>query len=173
VLPAFPFAIAGPWPPDAREEEEEERAALIESKPMRYLWLGVGPFAKARRRHQAPVFRLYPPAPVRALDVADVRDGSCTQVGRWRLSAAYKIPAIYRLGEQAWAGGLMAYGPNIPYMYRQGALLVDKILRGANPADLPVEQPTNLELVLNLRTAKALGITFPITLLGRADDTVE
>jgi putative ABC transport system substrate-binding protein len=89
------------------------------------------------------------------------------------LSAAYKIPAIYRLGEQARAGGLMAYGPDIPYMYRQGALLVDKILRGANPADLPVEQPTNIELVLNLKTAKALGITFPVTLLGRADEVIE
>jgi putative tryptophan/tyrosine transport system substrate-binding protein len=89
------------------------------------------------------------------------------------LAAAHKIPAIYRLGEQAAAGGFMAYGPSIPYMYRQGALFVDKILKGANPADLPVEQPTRIELVINLKTAKALGITVPLSLLGRADEVIE
>jgi ABC-type uncharacterized transport system substrate-binding protein len=89
------------------------------------------------------------------------------------LAAVYRIPAIYRLGEQAAAGGFMAYGPSIPYMYRQGALFVDKILKGANPADLPVEQPTRIELVINLKTAKALGITVPLSLLGRADEVIE
>jgi putative tryptophan/tyrosine transport system substrate-binding protein len=89
------------------------------------------------------------------------------------LAAAYKIPAIYRLGEQAAAGGLMAYGPSIPYMYRQGALLVDKILKGAKPADLPVEQPTKIELVINLKTAKTLGITMPLSLVVRADEVID
>ena len=89
------------------------------------------------------------------------------------LAAAYKIPAIYRLGEQATAGGFMAYGPSIPYMYRQGALLVDKILKGAQSADLPVEQPTKIELVINLKTAKTLGITVPLSLLVRADEVIE
>jgi putative ABC transport system substrate-binding protein len=89
------------------------------------------------------------------------------------LAAAYKIPAIYRLGEQAAAGGFMAYGPNISYMYRQGALLVDKILKGAKPADLPVEQPTKIELVINLKTAKALGLTVPLTLQVAADEVIE
>jgi putative ABC transport system substrate-binding protein len=89
------------------------------------------------------------------------------------LAAAYKIPAIYRLGEQAAAGGLMAYGPSIPYMYRQGARLVDKILKGAKPADLPVEQPTKIELVINLKTAKTLGITMPLSLVVRADEVID
>jgi putative ABC transport system substrate-binding protein len=89
------------------------------------------------------------------------------------LAAAYKLPAIYRLGEQAEAGGLMAFGPSFQEMYREGALLVDKILKGAKPADLPVEQPTKFEFVINLKTAKALGITVPVTLLVRADEVIE
>jgi putative tryptophan/tyrosine transport system substrate-binding protein len=89
------------------------------------------------------------------------------------LAAANKVPAIYRIGEQAAAGGFMAYGPSIPDMYRDGALLVDKILKGRKPADLPVEQPTRIELVINLKTAKALGITVPVSLLVRADEVIE
>jgi putative tryptophan/tyrosine transport system substrate-binding protein len=90
-----------------------------------------------------------------------------------QLAAAYKVPAIYRIGEQAAAGGFMAYGPSFPDMYREGAILVNKILKGAKPADLPVEQPTKIELVINLKTAKALGITLPASLLIRADEVIE
>jgi putative ABC transport system substrate-binding protein len=89
------------------------------------------------------------------------------------LAAAYKVPAIYRIGEQAAAGGFMAYGPSFPDMYREGALLVDKILKGAKPADLPVAQPTNIELVINLKTAKALGLTISPILLARANQVIE
>jgi putative tryptophan/tyrosine transport system substrate-binding protein len=89
------------------------------------------------------------------------------------LAAAYKIPAIYRIGEQAAAGGFMAYGPSFPDMYREGAILVDKILKGAKPADLPVEQPTKLELVINLKTAKTLGVAVPTSLLVLADEVIE
>jgi putative ABC transport system substrate-binding protein len=89
------------------------------------------------------------------------------------LAAAHRLPAVYRIGEQASAGGLMAYGPNIPDMYREAASYVDKLLKGAKASELPVEQPTKIELVVNLKTAKALGIEIPPALLVRADVVIE
>jgi len=89
------------------------------------------------------------------------------------LAAKYRLPAIYSSMELVEAGGLMAYGPNYPDLYRRAATYVDKIFKGANPGDLPVEQPTKFELVINLKTAKALGITIPTPVLLRADEVIQ
>ena len=89
------------------------------------------------------------------------------------LTTAALMPAIYNAREHAEAGGLISYGPHFPSLYRRTAEFVDKILRGTKPADLPVEQPTKFDLVINLTTAMALGVTIPPTLLSRADEVIE
>ena len=83
------------------------------------------------------------------------------------------LPTIYANREYVEAGGLMSYGPNFPDLFRRAAGFVDKILRGANPGDLPVEQPEKFDFVINLKTAKALGLTVPEALLARADEVIE
>jgi putative ABC transport system substrate-binding protein len=88
-------------------------------------------------------------------------------------AARHRVPVMHFATEFVDDGGLMAYGPNITALYRRAATLVDKILKGAKPGDLPVEQPTKFELVINLKTAKALGITIPPSLLQRADQVIE
>ncbi len=84
-----------------------------------------------------------------------------------------RLPAISTAREYAEAGLLLTYGPDLQDQFRRSAVLVDKIFKGAKPADLPVEQPTKFELVVNLKTAKALGLTVPPTLLARADEVIE
>ena len=89
------------------------------------------------------------------------------------LAARHRLPAMYPNREFTDAGGLMSYGPTTLDLFRRTAIFVDKILKGAKPADLPVEQPTRFELVINMKTAKALGITFPRSILIRADQEIE
>ena len=89
------------------------------------------------------------------------------------LAARRRLPAVYGLSDHAEAGGLMAYGPNRLGIVRRAATYVDRILKGAKPGDLPIEQPTKFELVINLKTAKALGLTIPPSLLQRADQVIE
>jgi putative tryptophan/tyrosine transport system substrate-binding protein len=89
------------------------------------------------------------------------------------LALAARLPTVHGVRELVEAGGLISYGPHWPDMWRRAANFVDKILRGAKPADLPVEQPTKFELIVNLKTAKAIGVVIPPALLARADEVIE
>ena len=89
------------------------------------------------------------------------------------LAAKHRLPVMYDRREYVEAGGLMAYGVSVPDVFRRAAVYVDKILKGAKPADLPIEQPTKFELVVNLKTAKALGLTIPQSVLLRADHVIQ
>jgi putative ABC transport system substrate-binding protein len=88
-------------------------------------------------------------------------------------AARHRLLAIYAIREFVEAGGLMSYAPNFAHMFRRAAYFVDRILKGARPADLPVEQPTTFELVINMKTAKALGLTIPQSVLQRADEIIQ
>jgi putative ABC transport system substrate-binding protein len=110
------------------------------------------------------------------VDALDVVPEGLTLANRIRiitLALATRVPAIYGLREFPEVGGLMSFGPSLPDLYRRAADFVDKILRGTKPADIPVEQPTKFDIVINLTTAKALGLTVPPTLLAIANEVIE
>jgi putative ABC transport system substrate-binding protein len=89
------------------------------------------------------------------------------------LALSVRLPTMFNVREFVEAGGLMSYGPNFLTLYRRAADFVDKVLRGAKPADIPVEQPTRFDLIINLKTAKALGLTLPPSMLDLADEVIE
>jgi putative ABC transport system substrate-binding protein len=90
-----------------------------------------------------------------------------------KLAVKHRLPSIFPYSYQARAGGLLSYGHDVIHLFRQAASYVDRILRGEKPGDLPVQQPTKFELVVNLRTAKAIGLTIPESFLLRADEVIE
>ena len=102
---------------------------------------------------------------------AGLLDGNRTHIASLALDT--KLPTTASISETARAGALMAYGPNYPDLFRRAAEVVDKIMRGAKPGDIPVEQPTKFYLVINLKTAKALGLTIPNSVLALADEVIE
>jgi putative ABC transport system substrate-binding protein len=119
-----------------------------------------------------------------AFDTANAQHASAVMVGVdaltqenrtliAKLAADHRLPTIYVSKEYVDAGGLIAYGPSYPDLYRRAAIYIDKIFRGTNPSELPVEQPTKFELIINLKAAKALGLTIPPALLATADEVIE
>ena len=110
------------------------------------------------------------------VDALFIRASPFTNQNRQRLlglGARHRLPVISDVAEWGRDGALMSYGANLPDLFRRAATFVDRILKGARPADLPVEQPTKFELVINLKTAKALGLTIPQSVLGRADEVIQ
>jgi putative tryptophan/tyrosine transport system substrate-binding protein len=118
-------------------------------------------FADASRAHVGALAIM--PSPLFAANLRRIAD----------LAIKSRLPTIFNLREFVDSGGLIAYGPNRTEEFRRAATYVDKILRGAKPADLPAEQPTKFELVINMKTARALGITFPQSLMLRADEVIQ
>ena len=137
------------------------RAVEIESFPVRALDEFDGAFAAMKQKRIGGVIVL--PGPLTLRHRARVLD----------LTAQERIPAVYGFGEFARAGGLLAYGANPSEMFRRAATYVAKIFKGTSVGELPVEQPTKFEFVINLKTAKALGLAVPPSLLARADEVIE
>jgi putative ABC transport system substrate-binding protein len=153
----YPFAVL--------EMAELETAA-------RSLGLDVAPFEIRRAEDIAPAFEALKG---RAEALYVVGDALVTthRIRINTLALAARLPTIHVVRESVEAGGLMAYGPNFADLFRRAADHVDKILRGAKPGEIPVEQPTKFDLVINLTTAKALGLTIPESFLLRADEVIE
>ena len=139
----------------------------------RTLGLDVARFEIRRAYDIAPTFLALQGDVVQALFVVADPLTNTNQVRINTLAAAAHLPTVSGFRDYVESGGLISYGPNFRELWRRTADFVDKILRGAKPADIPVEQPTKFDLVINLKTAKALGIDVPPMLLARADEVIE
>ena len=138
----------------------------------RTLGFDVVTFEIRRTEDIAPAFEAFTGRAEALYVVSDPLVGT-HRISNNTLALGARLPTIHGNREHVETGGLMSYGPNFPDLYRRAADYVDKILRGAKPADLPVEQPTKFDLVINLKTAKTLGLEISPTLLGRADEVIE
>jgi len=161
------LAILGnPGNPGVVIEMGEAQAAA------RMLGLDVATFEIRRAEDIAPTFQTL----TGHVDALYLAGDPLTRTSRVRiitLALAARLPTIFPSREMAESGALMSYGANLPDLYRRTADYVDKVLRGSKPADLPVEQPTRFDLVINLTTAKAVGLTVPPTLLAIANEVIE
>jgi putative tryptophan/tyrosine transport system substrate-binding protein len=138
----------------------------------RSLGLEVAPLEIRQAEDIAPAFETLTARADALYTVIDVLvNANRTRIITFAVGA--RLPTIFGNRDYVQAGGLMSYGPSFPALFRRAAEYVDKILRGAKPGDIPVEQPTKFELVINLSTAKALGLTIPESLLLRADEVIE
>jgi putative ABC transport system substrate-binding protein len=184
----FEYSLAGKWPELLREiAPNVKRAAVLRDAAISS---GVGQFAVIQA--VAPSLGIEV-SPINVLDAGEI-ERSIVTFARFpngglivtasalsnvhrdlitSLAARHKLPAVYPFPYIATVGGLINYGPDLTDQYRRAADYVDRILKGAKPADLPVQVPAKYELTINLKTAKALGLTVPPTLLARADEVIE
>ena len=165
--------VAALWQPGAMDQHSEKE--MLKGAEVAARALGVRlQFVEARE--PADIDRAFADMSRERAGALTVRPAPMFVSERRRLvdlAARNRLPAVYAWREFVDAGGLMAYGPNLADLYRRAATYVDKILKGAKPGDLPVEQPTKFELVINLKTAKALGLTIAPSLLVRADEVIQ
>jgi putative ABC transport system substrate-binding protein len=155
-----------------RDRAQRERAAAVE-RAARSLGLQLQFLQVPSMDQLARVIDAAAHSRVEALMVLGAPVFRAYQAQTAQLVAKTRLPVVSAWREFPEAGGLLSYGTSVPAMFRRAAIFVDKILKGAKPADLPVEQPTAFELVINLKTAKALGLTIPPSLLQRADQVIE
>jgi putative ABC transport system substrate-binding protein len=159
--------LSDPSNPVTPGQEEDVRKA---AQP-----LGIATrFLGARSREELePAFEAATKEKVEALIVQNSAPTQANLQLTIDLAYNHRLPAIYASREFVDAGGLVTYGVSYPALYRRAAAYVDRILKGVKPTDLPIEQPTTFELILNLKTAKALGLTIPETLLATADEVIQ
>jgi putative tryptophan/tyrosine transport system substrate-binding protein len=184
----FEYSLAGKWPELLHEiAPEVKRVAVLRDAD---LSSGIGQFAVVQGVAPSLGFDV---RPINVLDAGEI-ERSVAAFARvpnggliltasglsglhrdlvTALAAQHRLPAVYPFSYSASVGGLIAYGPNLIEQYRRAADYVDRVLKGTKPADLPVQVPTRYELTINLKTARALGLTVPPTLLARADEVIE
>jgi putative ABC transport system substrate-binding protein len=185
---SFEFAIGGKWIEALKDCVPGLRQAAVFFDPSTPAWpqyvraieaaapsLGVqlSPFPVQTDAEIERAFAAFATAPNGALIVVPTTSVVLRREKIIALAARYRVPAMYPYRFLAAEGGLMSYGSDVANQYRQAAVYVDRLLRGAKPADLPVQQPSRFEFVINLKTAKALGLDIPAPLLARADEVIE
>jgi len=160
------------WQPGGSAERTEKDLLHGAEVAARALGLGVQFFEARTPADIEPAFSAMKRSSADALTVLSTPMFGAEQKRLVGLAAQHRLPSMFQFREYVAAGGLMSYGPDLPDLYRRAALYVDRILKGAQPGSLPVEQPTKFELVINVKTAQALGLALPVPVLGLADELI-